>query len=111
MITTFAFIAAFAIGSVDAIVTGGADFGPANAYATEYQPARVSAVQPLATPDAAEPVEEDVAELKTVTADAVDYSYTSEILLGGPEVVIIAEPILIESVIPELIVDGEKAEF
>jgi hypothetical protein len=80
---TFAFIAAFAIGSVDAIITGGADFGPTSAYAGEYAPARVT---PLVQPAAAvlEPVEAAPAPEKDAS-DLVDYSVATEELLGGPE--------------------------
>ncbi|MCX7358815.1 MAG: hypothetical protein NT015_11845 [Alphaproteobacteria bacterium] len=84
MVATFAFIGLFAIGSVDAIITGGADFAPGSAYASEYRPTRVAPVaQPVADTLA---VEEEVASTETLkSAGEVDYSFTSEELLGGPE--------------------------
>lgn len=82
---TFAFIAAFAVGSVDAIITGGADFAPGSAYAAEYRPTQFS--QTVVTTPAAAAVEEPPTEaiVKTV---AVDYSFTTEVLLGGPDVTV-----------------------
>ncbi len=78
---TFAFIGFFAIGSVDAIVTGGADFAPHSAYAAEYRPASITTPAPASVLAAAElPTPEDA--LKAVE---VDYSLTTETLLGGPE--------------------------
>lgn len=85
MVATFAFISLFAIGSVDAIITGGADFAPGSAYAAEYRPARVATVTPLAASVAAEDAA-PTADLKSV--GEVDYSFTNEELLGGPEPVL-----------------------
>lgn len=84
MVATFAFIGLFAIGSVDAIITGGADFAPGSAYASEYRPVRVA---PVAQPAAESvTVEEDVASAETLkSAGEIDYSFTTEELLGGPE--------------------------
>ncbi|MBX3430126.1 MAG: hypothetical protein KF779_11160 [Hyphomonadaceae bacterium] len=83
MYATFAFITLFAIGSVDAVVTGGADFAPHSAYAAEYTPARVATVsRPVEEP---ETVVEEVAPSESMKAAAeVDYSFTTEELLGGP---------------------------
>jgi hypothetical protein len=83
MVATFAFIGVFAIGSVDAIVTGGADFAPGSAYAAEFTPTRII---PAATP-AIEPVAVEEAALTETAKGAgeMDYRFTLEILLGGPE--------------------------
>jgi hypothetical protein len=80
---TFAFIGLFTLGSVDAIVTGGADFGPSSAYAGEYSSPRVIAPAPVSAP-AVEIAAETEAQ-KTVAAEHIDYSFTTEELLGGPE--------------------------
>ncbi|MGD9981712.1 MAG: hypothetical protein AB7H66_16960 [Hyphomonadaceae bacterium] len=98
MYATFAFIGLFALGSVDAIVTGGADFGPSAAYAGEYRSAPV--VMAAVTPASAAPIE-DAAAVKAVLPEAVDYSVTSEVLLGGPEIVI-GDDIVIEGLTAEL---------
>jgi hypothetical protein len=85
MIATFAFIGVFALGSVDAIVTGGADFGIGSAYASEM-PAATSIVRPQPTVQAPVVVEalEETAPKKGVADENIDYSYTTEELLGGP---------------------------
>lgn len=84
MYGTFAFIALFAIGSVDAIITGGADFAPGSAaYAAEYTPARVTPAAQPAAPVAVEEAAVSTTALKS--AGEVDYSFTTEELLGGPE--------------------------
>lgn len=105
MFATFAFIGVFAVGSVDAIITGGADFAPRSAYAAEYQSVRVAAPAPETVAVVEEPKPEDV--VKTAAAAELDYSFTTEILLGGPELQITvgAEP-LFEDVLAE----GEKVE-
>lgn len=82
MFATFAFISLFAIGSVDAIITGGADFAPGSAYAAEYRPARIT---PLEAPAIEPAVVEEAAAETTKTVGEIDYSVTNEILLGGPE--------------------------
>ena len=83
MYGTFAFIALFAIGSVDAIITGGADFAPGSAYAAEYTPARVA---PVALPAAQVALAEEVAPTAALkSVGEVDYSFTTEELLGAPE--------------------------
>jgi hypothetical protein len=85
MIATFAFIGVFALGSVDAIITGGADFGIGAAYASEM-PASTRIVRPQATipPPVVVEALEDVAAAKAVENENVDYSFTTEELLGGP---------------------------
>lgn len=97
MVATFAFIGLFAIGSVDAIITGGADFAPGQAYAAEFTPARVTPVaQPAADTSA---VEEELASTETLkSAGEVDYSFTTEELLGAPEAELMAvqEPAIAE---------------
>jgi hypothetical protein len=84
-IATFTFIGLFALGSVDAVVTGGADFGPTAAYASEYRPARApTTVQPIVT------VMTNLAPAPVEAAPGdIDYSFTGEELLGGP---IVQEP-------------------
>jgi hypothetical protein len=87
MLATFVCIGVFTAWSVDAIVTGGADFGPSPAYAVEYrEPIHApTALAAPAAPEEAPPV------LKTAMLEDVDYSFTTEVLLGGPE-----EPLAIE---------------
>jgi hypothetical protein len=99
-IATFAFIGLFALGSVDAVITGGADFGPSAAYANEYRSAQVVTVQ--AAPVAAAIAEEPQPAVKTLPAETIDYSVTAEVLLGGPEVVIDEEAIVIDASLLEL---------
>ena len=95
---TFAFIGLFAVGSVDAIVTGGADFAPHSAYAAEYRPTIIAAAAPASAPAEIElPATEDAA----LKATEVDYSFTTETLLGAPEAEVLtaegpAEPAPIE---------------
>ena len=102
MIATFAFIGLFAVGSVDAIITGGADFDTgATAYAMEYPASRVTDFAP-AVPhvDPPQPVE-------TLKAADVDYSFTTEALLGAPELdfAFTAEPLF-----EDFTRSGEKTE-
>lgn len=91
MVATFAFISLFAIGSVDAIVTGGADFAPGSAYAAEFRPTRIA---PVAAPAEAAALEETASTADMKSAGEIDYSFTTEELLGGPEPVlaIVEEP-------------------
>lgn len=98
-IATFAFIGLFALGSVDAVITGGADFGPSAAYANEYRSAAIVAVQ--AAP-AVSVVEDLQPVTKTLPTETIDYSVTAEVLLGGPEVVIDEEAIIIDAALTEL---------
>jgi hypothetical protein len=87
---TFVFIGLFAVGSVDAIVTGGADFNPGSAYAMDYAPAVLTPVPTAVTPDDLAPL---ATEAETIAAvESVDYSFTTEVLLGGPETAI-AKPL------------------
>lgn len=105
MVATFAFIGLFAIGSVDAIITGGADFAPGSAYAAEYRPARVTPTAAPATATLA--VEEDVASAETLkSAGEIDYSFTTEELLGGPEPV---QAVVEEPTVAEFTFEGLKA--
>lgn len=94
MFATFAFIAVFAVGSVDAIITGGADFTPGTAYAAEYAAHRVTATT-LPVPAAELLTTEEVTpEDALKSAGEIDYSFTTEVLLGGPEESLaIAEPV------------------
>lgn len=85
MIATFAFIGVFALGSVDAIITGGADFGIASAAYASEMPAATRIVQQQATaPTVAVETIEDTAPAKAAEDENVDYSVTTEELLGGP---------------------------
>lgn len=82
MYATFAFIGLFAIGSTDAVITGGADFAPHSAYAAEYRPTTViPTAQQVSAPVAVELPAPD----ETLKSVEVDYSFTTETLLGGPE--------------------------
>jgi len=103
MAATFAFIGLFAVGSVDAIITGRADFAPGSAYASEYQAVRVATPAPVEVAAIEEPKPDNSA--KTADGAPIDYSYTTEILLGGPELDFFATP-LFEDVLAE----GEKVE-
>lgn len=105
MVATFAFIGLFAIGSVDAIITGGADFAPGQAYAAEFRPTRVTPVaQPAAEILAAE--EEAAAAEALKSAGEVDYSFTTEELLGAPEAELMAAQ---ELVIPDFTFENLKS--
>lgn len=98
MVATFAFIGLFAVGSVDAIVMGRADFAPGSAYAAEYRPERMVTLAPVVTA----PVEETVTETALKSAESgVDYSFTTEILLGGPIELDLASLPLAEEVLTE----------
>lgn len=93
---TFAFIAAFTIFSVDYLITGGPDWNPGGeAYAMEMvSPTRAPTYWPEALP--VEPLPEREAEIVA----AVDYSFTSEVLLGGPQATL-ADATLAESAGPK----------
>jgi hypothetical protein len=82
MFATFAFIGLFAVGSVDAVITGGADFAPGSAYAAEYTPVRMT---PVVAPVVEQAAEEAAPEEAVKMAGEVDYSFTTEVLLGAPE--------------------------
>jgi hypothetical protein len=103
MVATFAFIGLFALGSVDAIVTGGADFAPGSAYAAEYHSTRIAEPAPVAVAAEEAKAEEDAA--KTVMAANIDYSITTETLLGGPELDLVATPIF-----EDVLAEGAKVE-
>lgn len=103
MYATFAFIGLFAVGSVDAVVTGGADFAPGSAYAAEYRATQISARAAPLSAAAEESKPADTA--KSAEGAAIDYSTTTEVLLGGPEIEIFATP-LFEDVLAE----GVKVE-
>jgi hypothetical protein len=103
MIATFAFIGVFAFGSVDAIITGGADLGIGSAYAVEM-PAGTRIVRPQATmPAPVVEALEEAAPSKAVEDENVDYSFTTEELLGAP-LLTFNEVALIE----EAVVDTDK---
>lgn len=83
--TTFAFIFAFAAGSLDYLITGGPDWNPdgGQAYASEYVAPRIARAAFVEAAVIAPPPALPEAEV----LDA-DYRYTSETLLGGPETVL-----------------------
>lgn len=97
MVATFAFIGVFAFGSVDAIITGGADFGIASAYASEM-PAdtRITRLQIAASAPVVVEAIEEAAPTKAIEDENVDYSTTSEELLGGPLLTINDEALIEE---------------
>lgn len=97
MIATFAFIGVFALGSVDAIITGGADLHVASAYAGEM-PAPARMVQPRPAETAADLVE-PAPEIKPATKENIDYSFTTEELLGGPMLAIDGNALIEDAVI------------
>lgn len=103
MVATFAFIGLFAVGSVDAIITGGADFTPRSAYAAEYTPTRVAQPQPTVVSTVEEPNAEET--VKTAAAANIDYSQTTETLLGGPELDLVSTPLF-----EDMLAEGEKVE-
>lgn len=107
MYATFAFIGLFAVGSVDAIITGRADFTPHSAYAAEYRPTSMTPPAPVVTTAAVE----EVALEETLKAVEVDYSVTTETLLGGP----VVEMVSLEDAAPEALIlgatDGGKFEI
>jgi len=82
----FAFIFTFFVGSVDAIVTGAADWNP-GAEAAEMPAAYTQLVDytPPQFTDAEAPPEAGEA------SELVDYSFTTEVLLGGPETVLASD--------------------
>lgn len=94
MYATFAFIGFFAVGSVDAIITGRADFAPHAAYAAEYRPTSFAAPAPVVTTAAVE----EPATVEALKVTEVDYSFTTETLLGGP----VMELASLEDVAPEV---------
>lgn len=103
MMATFAFIGVFAVGSVDAIVTGRADFALGSAYAAEYQAVRVTAPAPVVLAAVEAPAVEEAT--KAATAAAIDYSFTAETLLGGPELELVTTPMF-----EDIMAEGEKFE-
>lgn len=103
MAATFAFIGLFAVGSVDAIITGRADFAPGSAYAAEYQAVHVAAPAPVEVAAAEEPKPDNAA--KSAEGAPIDYSFTTEVLLGGPELELFATPLF-----EDLLAEGDKAE-
>lgn len=80
---TFAFIGVFTLGSIDAVITGGADFDSGDAYAMDYSSERVAAPTLAAAP-VVEP-QASAETVKAVAVEEIDYSFTTEELLGGPE--------------------------
>lgn len=107
MYATFAFIGLFAVGSVDSIVMGRADFTPQSAYAAEYRPGSITSAVPTVSVAAAE----EVAPEEVVKAVEIDYSFTTETLLGGPMV----ELVSLENAAPEFVslgvAEGGKFEI
>lgn len=100
---TFAFIGLFALASFDAVVTGGADFDAGDAYAMSYASERVIAPTPAPAP-VVEPEAPEEA-VKAVVVEEIDYSYTTEELLGGPE-----ETAFDETLFENAVADGGKGE-
>lgn len=107
MVATFAFIGLFAIGSVDAIVTGGADFTPGSAYAAEYRPTRV--MTPAAPRIEAPAVEAAAPDEVLKTAENTNYAFTTEVLLGEPEAELVAV-IDEKPIFEDVVFEGYKAE-
>lgn len=104
MLATFTCIGLFTAWSIDAIVTGGADFGPSPAYAVEYrEPVHApTALAAPAVPEEAPPV------LKTAMAEDVDYSFTTEVLLGGPDELLAIEDTALLDLEETLALEPEK---
>jgi hypothetical protein len=119
MVATFAFIGVFSFGSIDAIITGGADFGIGSAYAVEM-PAGTRIVRPqVTTPAPVIEAFEEAAPTKAAEDESVDYSFTTEELLGAPlltfnEVALIEEAVveadkLLEAVEPAAAIATEDS--
>lgn len=79
----FATIFAVLVGGVDYLVTGGPSWNPAAAAAPSVAVTRVDAPAWSAEPAA-------LPQRPAVEAAEIDYSFTDETLLGGPEVVLAA---------------------
>jgi hypothetical protein len=80
---TFALLAAFTIASVDYLVTGGPEWNPGEAYAMPMpQTPQARTVQRATTP-----VVEPLPVIEPAELETIDYSVTTETLLGGPEIV------------------------
>lgn len=80
--TTFALIFATTLTCVDFLITGAPDWNPGGeAYAME--PVRRVAAAPVSEEELKTP---EVVTLTTALVERrIDYSYTSEVLLGGPD--------------------------
>ncbi|MFO1016311.1 MAG: hypothetical protein U1E03_01865 [Hyphomonadaceae bacterium] len=83
--TTFAFIAAFTVVSLDHLITGGTDWNPdgGQAYAMEVSRSFAQPVAPQVQTAELTSLAPVLAE--TEEPEPVDYSYTTETLLGGPD--------------------------
>jgi hypothetical protein len=85
----FAAIFAFALGSVDYLITGGPDWNPGGmgqAYAMEVAHPRYRAPQSVPAP-----ASEALVLTETVAIEEEDYSIATEELLGGPDALNYAE--------------------
>jgi hypothetical protein len=85
-VSAFAFVFTFFIGSVDAIVTGAADFNP-GAEAAEMPRTHVQHV--TYTPPVFQDAEAPPEAFEAI--ELVDYSFTNETLLGGPETMLVSD--------------------
>lgn len=84
----FLLIFGFVVSSVDYLITGGPDWNPAGeAYAMEMPGPRS-----YAAPVRAEPTNLVVTTEEELLVDEVDYSFTTETLLGGPDTVLATAP-------------------
>lgn len=82
----FLLIFAFVVSSVDYLITGGPDWNPAgDAYAME-----MTGPRSYATPVSAEPTALAAETEETELMAEVDYSFTTETLLGGPDTILAA---------------------
>lgn len=82
---TFAFIAAFTVVSLDHLITGGTDWNPdgGQAYAMEISQSFAQPVAPQVQTAELTSLAPAFAEVEETAP--VDYSYTTETLLGGPD--------------------------
>ena len=81
----FVLIFGFVVSSVDYLITGGPDWNPAGeAYAMEMRGPRSYAAPVRAEPTALTAT----AEQEAAAVEAIDYSFTTETLLGGPDTVL-----------------------
>lgn len=98
---TYIVLAAFAVASIDSMVTGSApEWQPSEAYAMEVAPAQRQAVEAAAAPIVV--VAENLAPaLPEVAVQEIDYSVATEDLLGGPDTVLASYEAELMSTMPE----------
>jgi len=90
---TFALIFGFFVAGVDYVISGGPDWNP-EAPVTEAHAAqvhRVAALAPSAPPALSAALQQKAEALEAeggAVVEEIDYSFTTEVLLGGPDTVL-----------------------